>query len=53
MISSAWPSPSAWSGQIDGIIERLINLFDKKANIPEIVIERAPRPLGAVHRTTD
>jgi tryptophanase len=36
-------------GQIDGIIERLINLFDKKANIPEIVMEsEAPRPLGAV-----
>ena len=40
-------------GQIDGVIERLIHLFDEKANIPEIVMERAPRPLGAVHRTTD
>src|SRR5215813_2471068 len=30
--------------QIDGIIERLIHLFDKKANIPEIVMEsEAPR----------
>jgi polyketide synthase PksN len=36
-------------GQIDIVIERLINLFDKKANIPEIVMEsEAPRPLGAV-----
>src|SRR5262249_3762792 len=35
--------------QIDGIIERLIHLFDKKANIPEIVMEsEAPRPLGSV-----
>src|SRR5262249_35052173 len=36
--------------QIDGIIERLIHLFDKKANIPEIVMEsEAPRPLGSVY----
>jgi acyl transferase domain-containing protein/tryptophanase/acyl carrier protein len=36
--------------QIDSIIERLIHLFDKKVNIPEIVMEGgAPRPLGAVY----
>src|SRR5262249_22334002 len=35
--------------QIDDVIERLIHLFDKKANIPEIVMEsEAPRPLGSV-----
>ncbi len=37
-------------GEIDGVIERLIHLFDKKVNIPEIVMEsEAPRPLGAVY----
>jgi acyl transferase domain-containing protein/tryptophanase/acyl carrier protein len=36
--------------QIDSVIERLIHLFDKKANIPEIVMESsAPRSLGAVY----
>src|SRR6266498_1585998 len=36
--------------EIDGVIERLIHLFDKKVNIPEIVMEsEAPRPLGAVY----
>ncbi|MBO0726938.1 MAG: DUF2156 domain-containing protein, partial [Blastocatellia bacterium] len=36
--------------QIDSIIERLTNLFDKKVNIPEVVMESgAPRPLGAVY----
>src|SRR5215813_4566042 len=37
-------------GQIDGVIERLIHLFDKKANIPEIVMEsEALLPPGAVY----
>src|SRR5262245_49421340 len=36
--------------QIDSLIERLTNLFDKKVNIPEIVMESgAPGPLGAVY----
>src|SRR6266508_1378259 len=36
--------------QIDSLIERLTHLFDKKVNIPEIVMESgAPGPLGAVY----
>jgi acyl transferase domain-containing protein/tryptophanase/acyl carrier protein len=36
--------------QIDSLIERLTHLFDKKANIPEIVMESgASGPLGAVY----
>jgi acyl transferase domain-containing protein/tryptophanase/acyl carrier protein len=36
--------------QIESVIERLIDLFDKKLNIPEIVMESyAPQPLGAVY----
>jgi acyl transferase domain-containing protein/tryptophanase len=36
--------------QIDSVIERLIHLFDKKLNIPELVMDgSAPQPLGAVY----
>src|SRR6266498_1928139 len=36
--------------QIDSLIERLTHLFDKKVNIPEIVMESgAPGPLDAVY----
>jgi polyketide synthase PksN len=35
--------------QIDTVIERLVHLFDKKINIPEIALEgSAPQPFGGV-----
>ncbi|HYK05693.1 MAG TPA: SDR family NAD(P)-dependent oxidoreductase [Thermoanaerobaculia bacterium] len=38
------------SGQIDSVIERLVQAFDEKVSIPEIVREsRAPQPFGGVH----
>lgn len=36
--------------QIDGLIDRFIHAFARKANIPEVVLESsAPQPLGGVH----
>src|SRR6185436_12433872 len=38
--------------EIDSVIARLVEAFDRKANIPEIVAESsAPLPLGGVHAT--
>ncbi|MGA3092601.1 MAG: SDR family NAD(P)-dependent oxidoreductase, partial [Terriglobales bacterium] len=35
--------------EIDSVIERLVHAFDRKANVPEIVMESTPQPLGSVY----